>query len=490
MMTPFPYTGLNSQYINGNWRDGNAGKSHVNTDPYDGSELGTIALASEADLNEAYESAASAQKAWAKVPYSERSALFLKVLSILDARKDEIVGWLVNESGSTLLKANIEWGAVRGGVLEAMTLPSRVEGRIMPMDVPGKQSFVYREPLGVIGVISPWNFPMHLSHRSIAPALALGNAVVVKPAEETPVTGGLLIAKIYEEAGLPAGLLNVVIGKSSDIGDAMTLHPVPRLISFTGSTRVGKHIGGLAAGGKHLKHVGLELGGNAPFVVLDDADLDFAVRAAAFARFLHNGQICMSSNRIIVDAALYDEFVERFVEHVRGFKVGNPADPDTVIGPLISQKQKDAALASIEAARAAGFRELLSGDADGLLVAPHIFAGVPNDCAFAQAEQFAPIAPIIRADNEAHALALANATEYGLSSAVFTRDVARGVRFARQIEAGMTHVNDISVQDSPFNMFGGEKNSGIGRFNGDWILDELTTEHWITVQETPRHYPF
>jgi aldehyde dehydrogenase (NAD+) len=442
------------------------------------------------NLDDAYRAAACAQKAWAKTLPAERSALFQRVLATLEARRDEIIGWIVRETGSTLLKANIEWSAVRGGLLEALTLPPRVEGRIMPIDVPGKQSFVYREPLGVIGVISPWNFPMHLSHRSIAPALAVGNAVVVKPAEDTPVTGGLLLAKLYEEAGLPPGLLNVVIGEVADIGDAFTLHPVPRLISFTGSTRVGKRIAELAASGKHLKHIGLELGGNAPFVVLDDADLDAAVPAAAFARYLHGGQICMSANRLIVDAKIHDEFVERFVAHVRGFKVGDPMDPSTVIGPLMNARQKDAALANIAAARDAGFIEMLGGQREGLLVPPHVFTGVTNESEFAQHEQFAPVAPIIKAADEADALRMANATDFGLSSAVFTRDAARGIRFARQIEAGMTHVNDISTLDAPFNMFGGVKNSGIGRFNGDWIVAELTSDHWITVQDGRRDYPF
>jgi aldehyde dehydrogenase (NAD+) len=488
--TPTAYDGFSGQYINGVWRAGRAGRTRPNHNPYDGSVINEMALASVADLDDAYHAAQKAQKAWAQTSHADRTALFLRVLNILDARKQEIIGWLVRESGSTLLKATIEWGAVRGGVLEAATLPSRVQGKIMPIDVPGKQSFVYREPRGVIGVISPWNFPFHLSHRSIAPALALGNAVVVKPAEDTPVTGGLLLAKIYEEAGLPPGLLNIVIGDVAEIGDAFTLHDIPSLISFTGSTRIGKRIAELAARGKHLKHIGLELGGNAPIVVLDDADLDLAVRAAAFARFLHSGQICMSGNRIIVDAGLYDEFVERFVAHVRDYKVGDPADPATIIGPLMNAKQRDAALANIAAAREAGFQQRLGGEVHGLLVPPHVFTGVPNDSAFAQAEQFAPVAPIIKADGEEEALRLANATEYGLSSAVFTRDLSRGVRFARRIEAGMTHVNDISVQDQPFNMFGGEKNSGIGRFNGDWIISELTTDHWITVQETPRHYPF
>jgi aldehyde dehydrogenase (NAD+) len=243
-------------------------------------------------------------------------------------------------------------------------------GRILPLEEVGKESRAYRQPLGVIGVISPWNFPMYLSHRSIGPALALGNAVVVKPAEDTPVTGGLLIAKIYEEAGLPPGLLNVVIGDVKDIGGPFTLHPVPRLISFTGSTRVGRHIGELAVKGPMLKRVALELGGNAPCVILDDADLDRAVPAAVVGRFLHQGQICMSSNRMIVDAKLHDDFLDRFTAHVRGLKVGHPNDPDTAIGPVINQRQLKAHLAHIEGARSAGVRQVVGGEPRGQVLPP------------------------------------------------------------------------------------------------------------------------
>ena len=487
---PTPYCDFSGQFIDGQWRPGRAGTTMPDLNPYSGEAIAEIALASKADLDAAYEAAARAQVQWGRTGPQVRMELFQRAIRILDDRKDEIIGWLVRESGSTLFKAGAEWAAVRGGMMEALTLPSRVEGRIMPIDQPGQQSYVFREPVGVVGVISPWNFPFALSHRSIAPALALGNAVVVKPAEDTPITGGLLIAKIYEEAGLPQGLLNIVIGDVTEIGDDFTLHAIPKFISFTGSTRVGKHIGGLAMQGPWLKHVGLELGGNAPCVVLDDADLDHAVRAAIFGRFLHNGQICMSSNRIIVDASVYDEFVDRFIAHAASLKTGDPADPETAIGPLVNARQKDAAVRSIAAGRAAGFALRLEGTIDGLVVPPHVFTDVVNDSPFAQAEQFAPIAPIIRAADEADALKLANQTEFGLSSAVFTRDRARGLRFARGIDAGMTHVNDISVQDSPFNMFGGEKNSGLGRFNADWIVNELTRDHWITTNEETVPYPF
>src|SRR5690606_2475525 len=274
------------------------------------------------------------------------------------------------------------------------------------------------------------------------------------------------------------------------VGDPFTLHPIPRLISFTGSTRVGRRIGELAMKGPTIKRVALELGGNAPFVVLADADLEQAVRAAVVGRFLHQGQICMSSNRIIVDASRYDEFVDRFVERVRGLRYGDPKDPQTVIGPVINAKQLASHLAHIEGARSAGARQLVGGDPEGLVLPPHVFADVRNEMPVAREETFGPIAPILRADGEADAQRIANDTPFGLSSAVFTRDRERGVRFALGLQVGMTHVNDTSVNDMPNNPFGGEKNSGIGRFNGQWVIDEFTTDHWVTVQHTPIAYPF
>jgi aldehyde dehydrogenase (NAD+) len=339
-------------------------------------------------------------------------------------------------------------------------------------------------------VISPWNFPLYLTQRSVGPALALGNGVVLKPSSDTPVTGGLLLAKIFEEAGLPSGLLNVVIGASKDIGDPFVEHTIPGLISFTGSTTVGQHVATLAMGGERVKRVALELGGNSPFVVLDDADLDQAVPAAVFSRFLHQGQICMSSNRLIVDAALYDEFAERFTEHARKLKYGDPKDSHTVIGPIINRNQLSNMLDLVKKSVAAGARKLLGGDPEGLVLPPHVFADVHNDMPIAERETFGPIAPIIKVKGEAEALAVANDTPYGLSSAVFTRDEVRGLRFATQVEAGMTHVNGSSVDDTRTGPFGGEKNSGIGRFGGEWAIQEFTTDHWITAQHTPRQYPF
>jgi aldehyde dehydrogenase (NAD+) len=478
------------QYIDGQWRPGRAGTVLKDTNPWNGDLLTEITQASVGDLDEAYNAAAAAQLSWAQTPPPVRTTLLLNVVARLDARREEIISWLIDESGSTRIKSEMEFESVRSATLAAAMLPSQMHGQIRAVDIPDKESRVYRQPLGVIGVISPWNWPMHLTNRSVAPAIALGNAVVIKPADDTPVTGGLLLAEIYEEAGLPAGLLNVIVGDVDEIGDAFTLHPIPRFISFTGSTRVGRHIGQLAMSGQTLKHVGLELGGNAPCVVLDDADLDMAVHAAMVGRFLHQGQICMSTNRIIVDSSIYSEFVELFTLRVSALKCGDPRLPDTVIGPLINARQTSAAASAIREAKQSGLHLALGGEIKGQLIPPHIFTNVMNTDVLAQTELFAPVAPVIRADNEAHALYLANETEFGLSSCVFTRDETRGLRFAKSIKAGMTHINDISTNDDPYTMFGGEKNSGIGRFNSEWILREFTTDHWISVQYSPRTYPF
>jgi aldehyde dehydrogenase (NAD+) len=487
---PSGYVSLGKQFISGRWRDGRAGRSLADLDPYKGSEILSIALANREDLDEAFAAAAKAQHDWDVALPGEKAAVFRRAATIMEERHEEIVSWLIRESGSTRVKSEMEWQATWAMTLEAASFPYRVEGRILPIDVPGKESRVYRRPLGVVGVISPWNWPMYLTHRSVAAALAVGNGVVVKPADDTPITGGLLMAAVLEEAGLPKGLLNVVVGSIAEIGDAFTLHPTPRFISFTGSTRVGKHIGSLAVTGEHLKRVALELGGNAPLIVLDDADIDLAVNAAVFGRFLHQGQICMSVNRIIVDTGIYDEFAKKFVQRVKGLKYGDPNDPDTAIGPVINQRQLDGMVSRIKEARSGGLKEVLGGKPEGLVLPPHVFVDVENGTEFAQAEQFGPIVPLIRADGEAGALRLANDTQFGLSSAVFTRDEGRGLRFALQVQAGMTHINDMSVNDSPNNPFGGEKNSGIGRFGGDWIIAEFTTDHWITVQHQARTYPF
>ena len=473
--------------IAGQWRTGTAGREGADTDPWSGRELTKIALASETDAAQAFDAAREAQPGWAARPPAVRSAVMRLAMQVMEARKAEITDWLIHESGGTVAKAELEWELVHSVLREASAMPHHEEGTVEPSDIPGKENRVYREPAGVVSVISPWNFPLQLSARSVAPALALGNAVVLKPASDTPVTGGLLLARILEEAGLPQNVLSVVVGSGSEIGDEMVTNPVPSVVSFTGSSAVGEGISEKAG----IKKLALELGGNGPVVVLDDADLGAAVDAAVFSSFFHQGQICMRANRLIVDQAVHDEFVNRFVQRVAALKTGDPSDPDTDIGPVINDRQLHSVLDKVSRARDAGAEQLLGGDPGGpagLLLPPHVLLG-SNDVATAREEVFGPAITIIRADGEDEALRIANDTEYGLSSAVFTRDADRGVRFAQRVEAGMTHVNDTSVNDEANTAFGGRKASGIGRFGGRWAVEEFTTHHWVSVQRTPRTFP-
>ncbi len=483
------FSGFERQFIDGQWRSGRGEGRLADHNPYSGELLVEIPHANERDVDDAHSAAVKAQRAWAQRLPAERSEVMRSAAQVMEARHDEIVDWLIAESGSTRIKAELEWAAVHAAMLEASFVPYRVEGRILPGDVPGKECRVYAQPVGVVGVISPWNWPLQLSNRSVAPALALGNAVVLKPASDTPVTGGLLLGKIFEEAGLPPGVLNVVVGAGSSIGDAFVCHPASRVISFTGSTPVGRNIAKLAAEAPIMKRLELELGGNSPFIVLADADLDRAAEAAVFGKFLHQGQICMITNRFIVERDVYEPFVERFTERARELKAGDPADPETLIGPIINEKQLEGLKQRIVDARASGAREMLGGDAQGQVLPPHVFAEVTNDSPLAREEIFGPIAPIIPAASEDEALHLANQTTFGLSSAVFSRDIERATQFATGIEAGMVHVNDQPVNDLPNNPFGGEKNSGIGRFGGEWAVQAFTTDKWVTLQHVRREYP-
>jgi aldehyde dehydrogenase (NAD+) len=481
------YDGFDTLPIAGQWRVGRDGRTADDVNPYSGDVLTTLPLADAADVDAAFTAASIAQRDWESTLPTERADVFHRAARIMEERKDEIVDWLVAEVGAIRPRAEWEWLAVRAVMLESASYPTRSAGRILPAAlIDGKENRVYRRPLGVVTVISPWNFPMQLSARSVAPALALGNAVVLKPASDTPVTGGLLLARILEDAGLPAGLLSVVVGKSSEIGDAVTSHPLTRLVSFTGSTPVGS---GIAASAP-LTRMSLELGGNGPLVVLEDADVEAAVNAAVFGSFFHQGQVCMATNRVIAVDAVHDEVVDRLTERVRSLRTGDPADPDTQIGPIINDAQVESILDRISRAESDGAEIRVRGERSGpagRVLGPHLVLGT-NGVATAAEEVFGPVATVIRADGEDDAVRIANDTEYGLSSAVFSRDVGRAVRVATRLEAGMTHVNDTTINDEPNTAFGGEKNSGIGRFGGEWAIDEFTTDHWISVQHTPRQY--
>jgi aldehyde dehydrogenase (NAD+) len=473
--------------IAGVWREGRSGTVAADTDPYTGQTLVEIALANAQDVDEAYVTAERAQKGWAAVLPQERHTLFDRAARLMQLRKKEIIDWLVTESGSTIGKANYEWELTYLELLESGGHTTRAAGRLLPSSIRGKTSHVFRQPVGVVCVISPWNFPLYLSMRSVAPAIALGNAVVLKPASDTPVTGGLLIARIFEEAGLPLEVLSVIVGAGRDVGDAVMDHPIPRVISFTGSTEVGRHVG--AHAGEHVKRVCLELGGNCPLIVLEDAELDRAVAAAVAGTYLHQGQICIRINRILVHTRLYEKFVDRFSERAASLVVGNPADFATDIGPIINRTQFDSILQKVDATVRRGATARLRGMPQGLVIPPIVLTDVTNDMPSAHEEVFGPVASIIRFANDNEAVHIANDTEYGLSSAVFSRHAEHAMQIARRIDAGMTHVNDWTVVVEANTAFGGEKASGIGRFGGDWAVDEFTTSHWISMQESPRTYP-
>ncbi|MFH7764682.1 aldehyde dehydrogenase family protein [Acinetobacter sp. BSP-28] len=475
------YQFSDQQFIAGHWLKGTSTHTLNNINPYTQKLILKLQAASLVDVDSAYFAAERSFVTWSRSSPAECKSIILRILDVVKNRREEIIHWLIQESGSTRLKANIEVDAALGIIQEASTFPERMTTQELQSTDPDRKSYAVKKPLGVIAVISPWNFPFHLSMRSVITAIAIGNCVVLKPASDTPITGGLLLAKILEEAGIPQGVFSVVAGLGSEIGDYFVEHDVPKLISFTGSTSVGKRVGELAMASNKLKRLALELGGNAPLVVLDDADLDLAVELAVMGRFLHQGQICMSTNRVIVDAKVYDAFVEKLVIRAKNIVYGDPDLADTIIGPIINVSQVEKIKQIIAQALREGTKLIVRGEIQGNIIPPHIFIDVNPDSSLAKEESFGPVLPIIKAQDEADALGLANDTAYGLSSAVCTADLERGTRFAMQIDAGMTHINSITVADQPNAPFGGEKNSGLGRFNGQWILEEFSRTHWLTL---------
>ena len=479
---------LNKQYIGGVWRYGKSQKTLSDKNPYNGKPIADFRLANLADLDEAYRSAAAAQKVWAEVNAFEKRAILEKAITWIEQNEADITDIIIEELGGTHLKAAIEIMLTKTFIKEASTYPLRMTGEILPSMIEGKENRLYRVPAGVVGVISPFNFPFNLSMRSVAPALGAGNGVVLKPHDDTPIMGGTLIAKIFEEAGIPKGLLNVVVADIGEIGDAFVEHSIPRIISFTGSEGVGRHIGGVA--GRALKKAILELGGNSALIVLEDADLQTAINAAVFSRFAHQGQVCMCTNRILVQRGVYKKFMDRFVDQVSRLQAGDPRDPKTDLGPLINQRQADTFSSQIERGIAEGAKPVLRGKVEGTVASPTIFADVKPSMWIAQNEMFGPAVCVMPFDSPDDAIRIANDSPYGLSGAIHTKDAEYGAELAKQIESGMVHVNDGTINDDPLIAFGGEKASGVGRLNGKWALEEFTSLKWVSVQHKPRHYPF
>ena len=478
------------QFIGGAWTAAADGATYEDRDPFTGDVVATAAAGRPADAVAAIEAASAAFEDWRATPPAERQRIFLKAADLLEERRDEIVSMLARETGSTFGFGMFQSFFVPSLFRQAAALPYAPLGQVIPSDT-GAFAMGYRRPAGVVGAFAPWNAALILSARSIAAPLALGNTVVLKPSEWSPWSGGLLWAEIFTEAGMPAGVLNVVThapGAAGPIGSALIEHPAVRRLNFTGSSAVGRLIA--EAAGRHLKRVVLELGGSNPLIVLADADLEYAVNASAFGSFLHQGQICMSTRRIVVERTIAEEFVSRLVEKTKSLKTGDPKEHDTIIGPLINEDALAMVKGRVQDAVAAGATVLAGGEAVGPCYQATLLTNVPPDSEFAKHETFGPVASIEVVDDADEAVARANATSYGLSAGIITSNRERGFALAQRIESGIVHVNDQTVADEPQMPFGGVKDSGFGRFGGQAVVDEFTELRWVTMRGEGHPFPF
>jgi acyl-CoA reductase-like NAD-dependent aldehyde dehydrogenase len=479
------------QFIGGEWSPADSGATFDDTDPYTGDVVARVPAGTAADARRAIEAAAAAFPEWSKTPPAARQSIFLRAAEILESRQDEIVSLLARETGCSFGFGMFQMGFVPGLFRQTAGLAYAPLGEILPSDLPGAFAMGMRRPVGVVAAIAPWNAALILSARAISAPLALGNTVVLKPSEESPVSGGLVWGEIFTEAGLPPGVLNVVTharGEAGPIGSEFTDNPLVRRINFTGSTATGRKLA--EAAGRNLKRVVLELGGYNPLIVLADADLDYAVDASAFGAFLHQGQICMSARRIIVERGIADEFTERLAQKTSGLKVGDPKEHDTIIGPLITEQALETVRGRVDDAVSKGARVLAGGNAVGACFEATLIADVPADSELATLETFGPVAAIEVVDSPEQAVERANATGYGLAAGILTSDPERGLALAEALESGIVHVNDQPVHDEPQMPFGGVKDSGWGRFGGTAAIDEFTELRWITVQSGTRPFPF
>lgn len=478
-------------YINGEWVDALDGQTYDDLNPFTDDVFAKVPAGKRTDAKRAVDAAVAAFPQWSQTLPAERQALFLKAADILEKKQMDIVEILADETGCTFGFAMFQTMFTPGLLREAASQMHMPTGEIIPGDLPGAFNMAVRQPVGVVAGIAPWNGPLILSLRSICMPIAYGNTAVLKPSTESSVAGGVVIAEVFHEAGFPKGVLNVVTngpGASNAVGDEFVENPKVRRINLTGSSAVGRQLAEKA--GRYLKRVSLELGGQNPMLILDDADIDAAVNAGAFGGYLHQGQICMSTRRIIVDKKVAPEFTEKFVNKVSAFKTGNPKEHDTVVGPLINKKQLNQVITSVETAVREGAKVLCGGKAEGPCFLPTVMTNVKPASVFACEETFGPVVSIMEVNGENEAVALANDTSYGLSSAVFTRDLARGLAVANRIESGIVHINDQTVHDEPQIPFGGVKDSGYGRFGGRAALEEFTELRWISAQLSPRQFPF
>lgn len=475
-----------AKIFDGSWRAADGGTFEV-TAPATGEAVATVGAATAKDVDTSVASARTAQRAWARLGYAERAQVFIKASALLAAEPDRIVRWLVPESGSGQGKARFEVGLLVAELNEAAALTSEPYGELLRSSKP-RLSAVRRVPLGVVGVISPFNFPAILALRSVAPALAAGNAVVLKPDPRTPVSGGLALAELLAEAGLPEGLLHVLPG-GADVGEALVAHPDVPCISFTGSTPAGRAIGTAAA--PLLKKVHLELGGNNALLVLPDADLEAAASAGAWGSFLHQGQICMTTGRHLVHVSQAAQYAALLAEKANALPVGDPTDPANALGPVIDERQRDRIHSIVTRTVGQGAVLAAGGTYDGLFYRPTVLTDVPLDSpAFAE-EVFGPVAPVVAYETVDEAIDLVNASAYGLSVSILTANAFAAWELADRIESGAVHINDQTVDDEAVAPFGGSKASGTGgRFGGRASLDTFSEIQWVTAQAAIERYPF
>jgi acyl-CoA reductase-like NAD-dependent aldehyde dehydrogenase len=458
--------------------------------PISGEVATRAAAATAADAKAAADAAAAAFPKWSALGPGPRRALLNKAADLLEARAAQFAAILSTETGATGGWGHFNVHLAAGMLREAAAMTTQISGEVIPSDVPGSLAMAIRQPVGVVLGIAPWNAPIILGVRAIAMPLACGNTVILKASEVCPATHRL-IGAVLNEAGLGEGVVNVITHEPKDaeaVAEALISHPAVKRVNFTGSTRVGKIIAAMSA--KYLKPVVLELGGKAPLIVLDDADLDAAVNATVFGAFANSGQICMSTERVIVHEKVADEFAAKLAKRVAALPSGDPRKGDFVLGAVVGKPTVDRVLKLVQEATAKGAKVLCGGESDGTIMKGIVVDKVTPDMSLFREESFGPQVSITRVKSAEEAVKLANDTEYGLSAALFTRDIARGIELAKQIESGICHINGPTVHDEAQMPFGGVKASGYGRFGGKAGVHEFTELRWITIQTTPRHYPF
>lgn len=469
------------------WKTTDTGTIKV-TEPATDEVLAEVGLAGATDILVAAQRAKEAQLAWAAKTGPERAEVIRNAAKLLEQHTEEIVRWLVRESGSVGGKAAFEVKLAQAELWEAAALPTQPWGHLLPTSEAGRESFARRVPLGVVGVISPWNFPFLLAMRAVAPALALGNAVVLKPDVQTAVVGGVAVAELFERAGLPDGVLQMMAG-DAEPGQALCEDPNVSMITFTGSSSVGRLVG--AAAGRTLKRVSLELGGNNALIVLGDADLDVASSAGAWGAFLHQGQVCMTAGRHVVVESVADEYIDRLARRASALAVGNPNVGDVALGPLINATQLANVDRIVSATVAEGAEIRAGGTYEELFYRPTVLSGVTTDMPAFREEIFGPVAPVIVVKDDVEAVAVANDTEYGLVAAIQTGSVDHGRVVADQLRTGIVHINDQTLNNDAFAPFGGTGASGNGtRFGTQSSWDEFTEWQWVTSRPQAQGFPF